>query len=62
MIDMFHSYKLENFSRHRSLLMAISIIMILLCHARMDGADLPIIILSLLSLGNRKWIYMLSCK
>ena len=32
--------------------MGISIIMILLCHARMDGAYLPDIHLSILSLGN----------
>lgn len=55
---MFHGYRLENLSKFRSPLMGISIIMILLCHARMDGADLPSIIFSLLSLGNMKWLYM----
>lgn len=32
--------------------MGMSIIMILLCHARMDGAQLPDVVLSILSLGN----------
>lgn len=45
-------FQLENLSKYRSSLMGISIIMILLCHARMDGAQLPNIILSILSLGN----------
>lgn len=44
--------QLGDLSKYRSSLMGISIIMILLCHARMDGAQLPDIILSILALGN----------
>ena len=39
-------------SQYRTALMGLAIIMILLCHARMDGAQLPNVILSILSLGN----------
>lgn len=45
-------FQLGDLSKYRSSLMGISIIMILLCHARMDGAQLPDIILSILTLGN----------
>lgn len=45
-------FNLQNLSRYREPLMGVSIIMILLCHARMDGANLPNIVLSVLSLGN----------
>ena len=51
--DLLHiGYNVGLLSRYRSTLMGLAIIMILLCHARMDGAQLPDIILSLLSLGN----------
>jgi len=45
-------YNLGNLSQYRTPLMGMSIIMILLCHARMDGAQLPDVVLSILSLGN----------
>lgn len=45
-------YNFGYLSQYRSALMGISIIMILLCHARMDGANLPDVMLSILSLGN----------
>lgn len=45
-------FNLGLLSQYRTALMGLSIIMILLCHARMDGARLPDVILSVLSLGN----------
>ena len=46
------SFNWNDISKYRQSLMGLSIIMVLLCHARMDGANLPNILLSILSLGN----------
>ena len=45
-------YNLGNLSQYRTLLMGMSIIMVLLCHVRMDGTQLPDVVLSILLLGN----------
>lgn len=47
-----YNFNLSNLSTYRQEMMGLSIAMVLLCHARMDGAALPSLILSLLSLGN----------
>lgn len=43
---------LKSLSDFRTPLMGISIILVLLCHAKMDGANLPYYILRILNLGN----------
>ena len=45
-------YNLGNLSQYRTLLMGMSIIMVLLCHVRMDVTQLPDVVLSILLLGN----------
>lgn len=47
-----YNFNLSNLSTYRQEMMGLSIAMVLLCHARMNGAALPSLILSLLSLGN----------
>lgn len=44
--------ELNLFSEYRNSLMGIAIFLVLLCHARMNGVELPEIFLNLFSLGN----------
>lgn len=44
--------ELNLFSEYRNSLMGIAIFLVLLCHARMNGAELPEIFLNLFSFGN----------